>query len=188
MVIRSEGSLTRNEWHSIQVKRSGRNGDLRVDNGPLMQGRALGQFSFLTVESNLYFGAAPIAPSLPLELRTLPSFTGCVRQFRSSEFSSPPVSLISDALFGRGVMECPVLDVCSSITCSNGGTCTNTLDGFLCQCSSGFTGVRCEIDICATNNTCLNNGGCYVERQEGVDVIRCNCSAPFTGSNCNQSK
>ena len=39
------------------------------------------------------------------------------------------------------------IDECASsgiTVCQNGGSCTNTFGSFLCSCSSGFTGNRCQ--------------------------------------------
>ena len=35
------------------------------------------------------------------------------------------------------------IDECASNPCLNGGTCVDRLDGFTCQCTSGFTGPIC---------------------------------------------
>ena len=42
-----------------------------------------------------------------------------------------------------------VLDVdeCVSAPCLNGGTCTDGVDAFTCQCVRGFIGSRCERSI-----------------------------------------
>lgn len=186
--IVSIAALTLNEWHSIQVFRAGRDGQLIVDDAPAVSGRSPQFFTLLQISSDLYLGAAPLPPSLPVELRVLNGFNGCIRVLRTSRFASSPVDLIADALSGLGVEECPNVDVCRPDTCSNGGTCVNTVDSFLCRCEAGFTGVRCEVDLCVTNNPCRNNGACYAETRGGEDLLLCNCSAPFSGQNCTESK
>ena len=40
------------------------------------------------------------------------------------------------------------LDECRWVpdrACANGGTCVDENDGFICVCSTGFSGDRCEI-------------------------------------------
>lgn len=183
--IVSTVSLSLEEWHSIQVSRRGRDGELTVDDAPAVSGRSPRSFTLLQISSDLYLGAAPLPPSLPIELRVLSGFNGCIRELRTARFTTSPVNLISDALSGLGVTECPNVDVCGPQTCSNGGTCFNTIESFLCQCEAGFTGVRCEVDLCAVSSPCQNNGVCYAESQ---DLLLCNCSAPFSGQTCTQSK
>lgn len=36
---------------------------------------------------------------------------------------------------------------CTSNPCSNGGTCTNTFNGYACRCSDAWTGVNCHEDV-----------------------------------------
>ena len=33
---------------------------------------------------------------------------------------------------------------CSSVTCLNGGVCSDTSSGFSCSCKPGYTGTTCE--------------------------------------------
>lgn len=189
VTIISTTVLSLNEWHSIEVSRSGRDGELTVDGTPSVTGRSPGFFTMLQISSDLYVGVAPTPLTLPFQLRALNGFHGCMRQLRTARFSDPPVDLIADARSGQGVTECPSLDLCSSFTCLNGGTCMNTIESFACECVEGFTGETCEEDLCLTSSPCQNNGVCYKDSSRtGLDTLQCNCSAPFTGQNCTESK
>lgn len=185
--ITSQVSLSLNEWHTIQVSRSGRVGELMVDDNPSVSGISPGYFTLLQLSSDLYVGGAPMPSSLPVQLRTLSGFRGCVRELREARFVNSRVDLIADARFGQGVTECPNLNLCASNSCQNGGTCVNTLESFTCECAPGFTGGLCEIDICAVSNPCQNNGVCYVDSEDPTTLL-CNCSAPFVGQTCAESK
>ena len=184
VTITSRTPVSLEEWHSILVSRSGRLGELMVDDTPAVSGTSPGSFTMLQVNSDLYVGGAPMPVSLPVELRSLSWFNGCIREIRT-QVQGSTLDLIADAISGQGVSECPALDVCDVTTCSNNGICTNTVDSFVCECVPGFTGSRCEVDLCIVSSPCLNNGICYAE--DG-DVLLCNCSAPFTGPTCTERK
>ncbi|RWS26912.1 prolow-density lipoprotein receptor-related protein 1-like protein, partial [Leptotrombidium deliense] len=63
--------------------------------------------------------------------------------------------------------------------CLNGGTCNRTGDRKVCYCPDGFTGKRCESDVCG----CLNGGKCVVrKREEGH--YSCLCPDDFMGAHC----
>ncbi len=186
--ITSTEPLALDTWHSIQASRSGRDGMLIVDNATAVTGTSPGSYRLLQISSDLYLGAAPTPLSLPVQLRELYGFQGCVREFRTSRTGT--VDLIGDSTSGRGITECPDLQTCGPESCMNGGTCSNTIDQFTCGCAEGFTGARCEVDICQVSNFCQNNGVCFVEAREGGTELqlRCNCSAPFSGDTCTESE
>ena len=33
---------------------------------------------------------------------------------------------------------------CSSFPCQNGGTCTDGVNGYTCQCALGYSGLNCQ--------------------------------------------
>ena len=58
-------------------------------------------------------------------------------------------------------------DVCGHQTpCRNGGTCTNTgSDKYFCQCSVGYKGHNCDVDIDqCVSSPCLNAATCHVSK------------------------
>ncbi len=83
----------------------------------------------------------------------------------------------------------PALEVCYSLPanhctpnpCLNGGTCTNDVDGFTCECAPGFTGETCatNVDDCSPN-PCQNGGAC----SDGVVGYSCSCPLGFSGASC----
>lgn len=68
--------------------------------------------------------------------------------------------------------------------CFEHGVCIDQINGFVCQCSDGYTGARCETDI----DNCLSspcvNGVCT----DQVDDFQCDCETGFEGKTCSISK
>ena len=48
------------------------------------------------------------------------------------------------------------IDDCSPSPCENGGTCTDLVDDFSCDCAAGFTGFTCETSILTFSNDTLS--------------------------------
>ncbi|XP_078342465.1 uncharacterized protein LOC144628269 isoform X2 [Oculina patagonica] len=81
-------------------------------------------------------------------------------------------------------MICEAVDHCFSSPCLNNGTCHNSLHGYQCSCSDGFTGTHCEeeIDYCALNNTCTAGQIC-ISRIGSHDCV---CPEGFYGKYCDK--
>ncbi|RWS16456.1 hypothetical protein B4U79_10678 [Dinothrombium tinctorium] len=63
--------------------------------------------------------------------------------------------------------------------CLNGGTCSRNGDKKQCICPQGYTGKRCENDICG----CQNGGKCLVRKSEEGHYT-CLCPESFMGAHC----
>ncbi|KAJ8248056.1 hypothetical protein GJAV_G00237740 [Gymnothorax javanicus] len=70
---------------------------------------------------------------------------------------------------------------CLSNPCANGGSCSETRDGFECQCTAGWSGPSCvtNVDDC-TPNPCGHGGTC----QDLVNGFKCSCPSQWTGKTC----
>ncbi|XP_022081143.1 prolow-density lipoprotein receptor-related protein 1-like isoform X3 [Acanthaster planci] len=68
---------------------------------------------------------------------------------------------------------------CDSSPCLNGGTCEDVVNGFVCHCVSGFSGVRCSKNPC-DSSPCLNGGICATSPGGFI----CHCQAPYEGPTC----
>ncbi|XP_022081142.1 low-density lipoprotein receptor-related protein 1B-like isoform X2 [Acanthaster planci] len=68
---------------------------------------------------------------------------------------------------------------CDSSPCLNGGTCEDVVNGFVCHCVSGFSGVRCSKNHCSCS-PCLNGGTCIFSPEGFV----CQCPAAYQGLTC----
>ncbi|KAG9351152.1 hypothetical protein JZ751_025042 [Albula glossodonta] len=64
-------------------------------------------------------------------------------------------------------------------TCFNGGNCSEV--DMMCDCMSGFTGHRCELEVDeCKSNPCLNGGYC----RNMVDKFQCVCDMSYAGEVC----
>ena len=106
----------------------------------------------------------------------------------------------SDLFVSKLIVE---IDECVSGPCQHGGTCSDKVDAFECDCVSGYVGKQCEtgrmgwmrsslarvfpetcvypldIDDCSTV-PCLNNATCI----DAVDDYSCSCVSGYTGEVC----
>ena len=78
--------------------------------------------------------------------------------------------------------DCLEVDDCVGVNCSGNGRCVDGVDSFTCNCSSGFTGELCQINIdeCVSGVSCSGNGLCV----DGVNSFSCDCDPDFTGELC----
>jgi len=72
-------------------------------------------------------------------------------------------------------------DDCSPSPCKNGGTCTDGVNAYACECMAGYEGDDCNIntDDCSPS-PCKNGGTCM----DGVDAYTCKCAAGYEGEDC----
>ena len=117
--IVSRSSLVLHEWHTIQIMRNRTYGELRVNNEEQVTGQSPGSFTGLQVSSNLYLGASQRPPNLPIPLKILSGYHGCLQALHTSRFRGE-IDIIGEALDGRGITQC------------------------LINCSAPFTGLKCS--------------------------------------------
>jgi len=79
---------------------------------------------------------------------------------------------------------CAVVEVdeCETVTCQNGGVCTDLPgdDTWECACAPGYTGTNCEIDIDECESSPCVNGDC----QDLVNGWECLCAPGWSGLTC----
>uniref|UniRef100_A0A1B0D3H0 Uncharacterized protein n=1 Tax=Phlebotomus papatasi TaxID=29031 RepID=A0A1B0D3H0_PHLPP len=80
-------------------------------------------------------------------------------------------------------------DNCRSNPCSNGGTCVDMFDGFLCHCTPQYQGPTCVHDV----NECENYQGTDLGCQNGATCMNtygsyfCHCASGFQGIHCTKT-
>ncbi|XP_015999698.2 sushi, nidogen and EGF-like domain-containing protein 1 isoform X2 [Rousettus aegyptiacus] len=77
--------------------------------------------------------------------------------------------------------QCHEIDECLSQPCLHGGSCQDRVAGYLCACSPGREGARCELetDECQAQ-PCRNGGSC----RDLPGAFVCQCPAGFAGAHC----
>jgi len=75
----------------------------------------------------------------------------------------------------------PTCHPCDQDPCGAGGVCSETDTSFECACKVGFSGKRCQVDVCELD-PCAN-GEC-VRRASGRE---CKCEAGWTGEVCDSN-
>ena len=186
--LESSTTLELDQWHSIEVSRTGSSGRLIVDNSFPVPGSSTGNSTSLQLGDNLFLGGVPNSHSIGLSTGTAVGFNGCIRNVLTGS-SLEPLDLLADAVFGSEVTECSI-SPCQRYSCSNGGTCEETgADTFVCVCPVGFTGSLCDTSECEVSNPCQNNGVCVAGIVNGTDALLCECSLPYAGGEfCTESK
>ncbi|TPP62143.1 hypothetical protein FGIG_02108 [Fasciola gigantica] len=77
----------------------------------------------------------------------------------------------------------PGLDDCNDLNCLNGGLCVMYGSKPVCNCSTGYTGRRCEHrDPCATN-PCHSHGRCI---SNNLGQFHCDCESGWIGTDCTE--
>ncbi|XP_038066441.1 low-density lipoprotein receptor-related protein 1-like [Patiria miniata] len=68
---------------------------------------------------------------------------------------------------------------CDSSPCLNGATCEDIVNGFVCHCPSGFSGVTCFENPCSSL-PCMNGGTC----SSSSAGFTCRCPPHYEGPTC----
>lgn len=121
-------------WHRLELSQQGSSFTLRVDGG-IAYSSSFG--SVFQLQNLLYLGGVP--QSLPM----VAGLNSCIAEIT---INGVELDLISDAMEGAGIAECP-LDLCTPETCINNGVCQeNPMSlGYMCLCPLGFTGSNCQL-------------------------------------------
>lgn len=86
---------------------------------------------------------------------------------------------------------CEERNYCYSNPCLNGGTCSSTFNGFKCQCTREWTGVKCHtqsyvqpaIFNCFDDGKFCKNGGSCIKSPNDFNYM-CQCPSGYSGTFC----
>lgn len=80
------------------------------------------------------------------------------------------------------------IDDCQATPCGPNGTCIDQINSFVCLCSSGYTGLRCQTPLSqCTSLPCQHGGTCRdAHGTDSQEDFLCICPPFFTGKQCDQ--
>jgi len=81
VIIQSLSSVELDQWHTVKVSRVHRNGQLQLDDNPVVKGKSPGEFRGLELITDIYVGGIPNFISLPPTLQSLGSDPGFYGKF-----------------------------------------------------------------------------------------------------------
>ncbi|XP_068154728.1 basement membrane-specific heparan sulfate proteoglycan core protein [Drosophila tropicalis] len=178
MVIRSEEPVQLNEWHTVRVHRSRRDGYMQLDEQHPVAFPTLSQTPPLDLIEDLFIAGMPSWELLPEEAvsgeRT--GFVGCISRL---SLQGRTIELMKDAKFKVGVTSCKP---CAENPCANSGICleSQTELAYTCVCQQGWTGRNCAVE-----GTQCTPGICGAGRCENTELdMECLCPLNRTGDRC----
>ena len=167
-----------NEWRVVSLAASNRFLELTVAEVSQQASIPNGDIQF-AFDGVVHLGGAALCDELPCPVGT--GSTGYVGCMRDLQINVVPLDIVSDALQGADVVQCPVA-VCSTVVCQNGGVCMGMdLVNFTCDCLGGFGGRFCEVrlDACSPS-PCLFGGVCLANGS----TFYCSCALGRPGRRC----
>nr|XP_046242931.1 serine-rich adhesin for platelets-like [Scatophagus argus] len=113
-----------------------------------------------------------------------PSLTGEESPSRRQEATALPEAGLDlgHTVIGETV-DIPEVHSCSENICLNGGSCHKSGSIFICSCTPGYSGDRCQTDIDeCQSNPCRNGGTCV----DGLASFTCVCLPSYSGLYCEE--
>ncbi|EDW00229.1 GH12750 [Drosophila grimshawi] len=177
LVVRAEQPVKLNEWHTIRVQRSRRDGYIQLDEQRPVAFPTLSQTPQLELIADLYIGGVPNWDQLPAEAVTEDAgFVGCISRLT---LQGRTIELMKEAKMKEGITSCKP---CAQMPCENNGICleSQTEQAYTCICQQGWTGRNCAVE-----GTQCTPGLCGAGRCENTETdMECLCPLNRTGDRC----
>ncbi|XP_028137681.2 basement membrane-specific heparan sulfate proteoglycan core protein isoform X7 [Diabrotica virgifera virgifera] len=142
-LVRADRPITIGDWHTIKISRNRRKVTMYVDGDGPVVAVAEGKYTGLDLTEPMYLGGVPshngISPEV-LNHEQYHGFVGCISRFKVGHAH---LDILREALNKTGITTC---ESCSESRCQNQGACQEALskEGYMCICSSGFSGPTCN--------------------------------------------
>uniref|UniRef100_A0A1B6EDX6 Basement membrane-specific heparan sulfate proteoglycan core protein n=1 Tax=Clastoptera arizonana TaxID=38151 RepID=A0A1B6EDX6_9HEMI len=177
-VISGNAPLTMDEWHTIKLSRSKKQGLMYVDGQGPFKGDAPKRHQGLDLSQPLFVGGVPDFSNIHKLNGFDSGFVGCISRLVIGKAEQ---DLIKDALVKNGITSC---ETCAINPCSNNGACQEapTTQGFICICPRGFSGNTCNKFGEPCSPGVCGKGRCL----DGEDGIECYCPLGKGGNRCAQ--
>ncbi|RUS83809.1 hypothetical protein EGW08_008421, partial [Elysia chlorotica] len=146
-VIESKKHIHLDKWHEVTVNRTGRFGQMTIDDHPPVTGEAElfnqgGASSMLNMDRRpLFLGGFRSPDDLPLRAAIKTGFTGAVQKVTINGRTID--GLMASALTMRNISTYNG-PPCKVNPCMNGGVCVPALNLADCRCPSNYMGKNCE--------------------------------------------
>uniref|UniRef100_A0A8C2JQ89 FAT atypical cadherin 1b n=1 Tax=Cyprinus carpio TaxID=7962 RepID=A0A8C2JQ89_CYPCA len=178
------------QWHMAELEVKGNYARLVLDQLHSASGLAPGPLHCLNLGDQVVLGgpAQRFGSRLRRNLPVSDSLQGCMD---SVLFNGQRLSLDSNGPLGVAIEDMVGVSPgcvfflspdCSSNPCLNGGSCLmRQSGGYVCKCSTLFSGTHCEVKISpCDSNPCLYGGTCI---QNNLDYY-CKCRGHYSGQRC----
>uniref|UniRef100_A0A8C4X261 Heparan sulfate proteoglycan 2 n=1 Tax=Eptatretus burgeri TaxID=7764 RepID=A0A8C4X261_EPTBU len=137
-VLRSVDIVRPGVWHRVHASRAGRNGALRIDDGPTTRGQSPGQALGLNLQGSLFLGGVASPQSTSPAVNSSYSLDGCIGEVL---VNGKMLDVMYSYIASSDVVQCAEVSPCDCSPCFNGGSCLALGEfEFQCLCQDNYYG------------------------------------------------
>lgn len=176
-------NATDGEWHFVEVTFKDSMMNVTYDDDDMIPGNLNSVNVSEAIKNSIVYVGGP-APS-----STYSYFRGCLKEMRIGDILLPffdqevaktaaPEYFKVDSLTEVDSSACIL---CYELECKNNGVCLSPEMDFGCNCSTGFEGQYCGVDI----DECVPDPCVHGLCEDKPGYFNCVCESGYTGQNCN---